>query len=132
MPSAFCTSSAQAGHGDLLDGAAEREHRVAQREARVLFAALGAERRLAEALLDGGGLSHAGVGQREHAPAFGLLAPDDALVLEQLQRRVHRAGAGSPGAPALLLEPLHDLIAVHRLVGEHQQDRRAHVASPGA
>src|SRR5437763_1024950 len=40
----------------------------------------------------------AGVGQAEPPLAIGFLADDDALVLQQLQGRVDRAGAGLPHA----------------------------------
>ena len=131
ISSAFWTSSAEPAMPTCLTAAPS--WKTAWRSAkRGSCAPSSAERRVAEALLDGGGLGGAGLGQREHAPALGLLALDQPLVLEQLERRVHRAGARPPRAAAALLEPLHDLVAVHRLVGEHQQDRRAHVAALGA
>ena len=120
----------RAGHGDLLHGAGELEGGLPQREPRVLLAAL-APRRVAELLLEGLGLCPAGLGQREHAPALALGALDQALVLEELERGVHRAGAGTPGAAGALLELLHDLVAVHGLVGERQQDGGADVAALG-
>ena len=72
---------------------------LAQREARVLLAALGAEGRVAQALPDGGSLGRPGLGQREHAPALSLFALDQALVLQQLQRRVHEPGLGRHAPP---------------------------------
>ena len=41
-------------------------------------------------------------------------------------------GLGRHAPPLLLLEPLHDLVAVHRLVGEREQDGGANVAAAGA
>ena len=131
ISSAFCTSSADPVMPTCLTAPASWNDGLAQREARVLLAAL-AERRVAETLLDGGGLGGAGLGEREHALALGLLALDQPLVLEQLERRVHRPGARAPCPAAALLELLHDLVAVHGLVGERQQDRRADVAALGA
>ena len=54
---------------------------------------------------------------------------DQALVLELLQRRIDRAGARAPDAVTALLDLLHDLVAVARLLGEQQQRRRADVAA---
>ena len=74
-----------------------------------------------------------GVGQREHAPAgLGGGGLDEPFVLELLQGRVHRAGARRPVAAAALRDHLDDLVAVHRLLGEEGQDRRADVAAAGA
>src|SRR5919197_3678039 len=64
----------------------------------------------------------------EPAPVL-LARADQPLVLELLQRRVHRAGARAPHALAALLELLHDLVAVARLLGEQQQRGGADVAA---
>src|SRR6185312_7951322 len=71
----------------------------------------------------------AGVGQREQLAPVALLRADQALVLELLERRVHRAGARAPDSLAALLDLLHDLVAVARLLGEQQQRGRADVAT---
>jgi hypothetical protein len=52
------------------------------------------------------------------------------LVLEQLQGRIDRAGARPPCALGLLLEPLDQLVAMGRRLGEHRQHCGADVASP--
>src|SRR6185437_15861486 len=59
------------------------------------------------------------------------LGPDQALVLQLLERRVDRAGAGPPDSPAALADLLDDLIAVQRALGQQGQRRRADVAAPG-
>ena len=73
-----------------------------------------------------------GVRQMVETPAVRLLGPDQALVLELLQRRVDRAGARAPQALGALLELLHDLVAVARLLREEQQRRGADVAAARA
>ena len=57
---------------------------------------------------------------------------DVALVLEQGQCGVDRAGAGAPGAVRPSGHLLHELVAVHRLVGEQQQDGAADVTATGS
>src|SRR5262249_13007116 len=57
---------------------------------------------------------------------------DQALVVEQLQRRVHRAGAGLPDSVAALCDLLNHLVAVHRPLGEQGQDGRPHVTALAA
>ena len=124
-------SSADPVMPTCLAAPCERDDRLIQPGARVLLAAL-AERRVAEALLDGGRLGGAGLGEREHALALGLFALDQPLVLEQLERGIHGPRARTPCPAAALLELLHDLVAVHGLAGERQEDRRADVAALGA
>src|SRR5690606_2356786 len=68
------------------------------------------------------------VGEAVGPPPGGLLARDQALVGELLERRVDRAGARLPGAAAALVDLLDDLVAVARLLGEQDEDRRADVA----
>src|SRR5436305_10500874 len=53
-----------------------------------------------------------GGGQLVRAPSLRFLCAHEALVLELLQRRIDRAGAGAPGAVAAVLDPLHELVAV--------------------
>src|SRR4029453_18732113 len=69
------------------------------------------------------------VGELEGAPSGGLVAVDEPLVLELRERGVDRARAGAPDAAAALLELLHELVAVARLLLEQEQDRRAEVAA---
>src|SRR5215471_9991908 len=59
------------------------------------------------------------------------LRHDQPLVLQLLQRRVDRSGAGPPHAVAPLADLLDDLVAVHRPVGQQGQRRGAHVAALG-
>src|SRR5206468_956006 len=59
-----------------------------------------------------------------------LLGPNQALVLQLLQRRIDRSRARSPEPTTSLPELLHDLVAVQRLLGEQDQDRRPDVAAP--
>src|SRR5680860_33714 len=54
---------------------------------------------------------------------------DQPLVLELLQRGVDRAWARLPGPTAAVRDLRDDLIAVHRLDGEHVEDRCAHVTA---
>src|SRR5579863_6073711 len=57
-----------------------------------------------------------GVGQLERATGLALSrdAVDQPLVLELLQRRVHRAGARAPATVAALFQAPHQLVAVQR------------------
>jgi len=83
----------------------------------------------------GGVFGHVGLaagGEGEDAAAGLLLGADQPLVLELLERGVDGAGAGPPDAAAALLQLLHDLVAVARLLGEQGQDGGAHVAAPRA
>src|SRR4029078_4454470 len=67
--------------------------------------------------------------QGVRAPAVNLLAGDEALVGELLQRRVDGARACAPAAAALLLELLDDLVAVHRASGQGGEDERPDLAA---
>ena len=58
--------------------------------------------------------------------------PDQSLVLELGDRRVHGSGAQLPGAAGALGHGLHELVAVHRLLGEQDQQCGADVAATGA
>src|SRR5262245_38003418 len=78
----------------------------------------------------GGRLLAAGVGQLVDALARlrgGLL--DEVLVLELLEGRVDGAGARLPDAPRALGDLLDDLVAVHRLLAEQDDDGGADVAA---
>src|ERR1019366_4207184 len=72
-----------------------------------------------------------GVRECEQLAPVGLLRADQALVLELCQGGVDRAGARPPHAAAALLDLLHDLVAVARLLAQQQQRRRADVAATG-
>src|SRR5205807_3647390 len=72
------------------------------------------------------------VGEREQLASVLLLGADQPLVLQLRERGVDRAGARAPRAAAALLDLLHDLVAVARLLREQQQRRRADVAPAGA
>ena len=69
------------------------------------------------------------LGELQQPAALALAALDQALVLELLDGRVDRAGARLPGAAAALGDLLDDLVAVHRLDGEHVEDRGADVTA---
>ena len=71
------------------------------------------------------------VGEGEGAPPAVRLGPNQTLVLQLLQRGVDRARARLPCAAAAFGDLLDDLVAVHRLLGEHGQDRGADVAPAG-
>ena len=63
-------------------------------------------------------------------PASGLGGHgDQPLVLELVERRVDRSGARGPAPVAALGDRLHELVAVHGLVRQQQQDRCADVAA---
>src|SRR4029079_1070415 len=51
---------------------------------------------------------------------------------EQLEHRVHRAGARSPRTVGLVLEPLDHVVAVTRLLAQDREHGGAEVASPHA
>src|SRR5262249_44373079 len=55
---------------------------------------------------------------------------DQALVLQLLQRRVHRPGAGLPDAVTALRDLLDELVAVPRLLGEQRQGGSPDVTAP--
>src|SRR5439155_17896728 len=71
----------------------------------------------------------AGVGELVDRAALARLAANQAFVREELERGIDRAGARAPGALAPLLELLHHLVAVPRLLFEQKQDRGADVAA---
>jgi hypothetical protein len=60
--------------------------------------------------------------------AVGLLDLNVALVFQQLQGRVHRAGRGAVAAGSLFLQRLHHLVPVHRFFLEQAQDDELHLA----
>src|SRR5207302_8575899 len=73
-----------------------------------------------------------GVGDLEYAPAVLAFALDQAGVLEHLQRRVHRAGAGTPAPSAPLFQRADDVVAVHRLLAQHLEHAGPDVATARA
>ena len=73
------------------------------------------------------------IGQLEKLFAASVsLARDQAFVVQQLQRRVDRPGAGPPDPVAALGDLLDHLVAVHRPLGQQRQDGRPHVAAASA
>src|SRR5262245_16950522 len=72
------------------------------------------------------------VGQHARAAVAGLFGADEPFVLELRERRIDRAGARPPHAVRALLDLLHDLVAVARLLGQQEQRSRADVAAPRA
>ncbi len=74
-------------------------------------------------------LGSAGVGEVVGlAPVF-LERLDQALVFELGQRRIHRARTRPPRAAGALVQGLDDLVPVHRLLGDQEQRRGAHVTA---
>ena len=73
----------------------------------------------------------AGVGQGEEALARLRVGGDEALVLQELEGGVDRAGARSPHAVGALLELLDHLVAVHRPLAQEREGGGPHVAAPG-
>ena len=70
------------------------------------------------------------VGQLEKLlAAVGFASGDQALVVQQLQRRVNRTGAGLPDSVAAFGDLLDHLVAVHRPLGQQHQNGRPHVAA---
>lgn len=69
----------------------------------------------------------ASVGQSGEFAATLSEGVDKAFVFELAQSWVDGAGAGSPGTGGSLGDGLHELVAVHGLLGEQRQQRRAHI-----
>ena len=69
------------------------------------------------------------VGERDELASRVRGDGDEALVLELADRGVDGARAGRPSPPAALGDRLHQLVAVHRLLGEEQQDGSTDVAT---
>src|SRR5580700_520698 len=114
------------GHAELADQAAHLEMRAARAAGHLVP-------RSPQLLLMRVGVGTALVGELIGATAaIGLLGPDQALILKLLKRRVDRARARPPDAAAALADLLDDLVAVHRLLGQERERRRADVAAPGA
>ena len=107
----------------------DRAEGVAQLELRRVDALGDVVPRLAVARL--GRFLAAGVGQREEALAGFGVGGDEALVLEELEGGVDRAGARSPHAVGALLELLDHLVAVHRTLAQEREGGGPHVAPPG-
>src|SRR5919106_2059051 len=75
-----------------------------------------------------GSFLSAGVGQVKDPFTVGVARPDEALVLELLERGVDRAGARTPHAAASFGELLDDLVAMHGLCRQQPEDGRPHIA----
>src|SRR5699024_8376351 len=68
-----------------------------------------------------------------HQPSTAVAGGDDqAFVLELRDRGIDRSSAGTPGVPGAFGDRLHQLVTVHRLVGQQQQDRCPDVTALGA
>ena len=87
------------------------------------FVAVGVERAVGEQLAPA-------VGDRVDPLAAGLGGGHEAAVLEHLQGRVDRTGAGPEAAP--LLDRADQLVAVARAVGQRLEDQVLHVAAARA
>src|SRR5271167_2358835 len=75
----------------------------------------------------------AGVGQLEQfLAALAFRGDNQPLVDQQLQGRVDRTGARLPQVLAPLGDLLDDFVAVHRSLGEQDQDGRTDVTAPAA
>src|SRR5512144_1162279 len=70
-----------------------------------------------------------GVGQGDQLAAGLGGDGDEALVFELADGRVDRARAGCPAPAGAVADRLHQLVAVHRLLGEQQQDGGADVTA---
>src|SRR4051794_2144521 len=70
----------------------------------------------------------AGVGEARHLLALLIAGRDQTLVVQQLDGRVDRAGAGAPRLAAALANLLDHLVAMHRPVKQEQQGCGAHIA----
>src|SRR5699024_3819651 len=71
------------------------------------------------------------VGQGGELAAAFDLDGDQALVLELGDRGIDRARARLPRAVGALTDRAHELIAVHRLLGQQGQHRSADLTAPG-
>src|SRR5205809_3193046 len=69
----------------------------------------------------------AGIAQDIGATAVAVLDAHQPLILELRERRVDRAGTRPPNAARPLLDFLHELIAVARLLRQQEQGSRADV-----
>src|SRR5262249_34514895 len=96
------------GEGDVADQLAHLGCLVAHVAAHLL-----PRRWLLAALLH---VSPTRVGDLEQLAPVDLLGANQALVLELLKRGIDRAGARAPGPLAAVLDLLHDLVAVARLL----------------
>src|SRR4051812_47757340 len=115
--------------GDLLHRGGERHRAVHQSLDPLARAVLGDLPGLAElvrVLLD---VAPPLVGEVEDLAAVGVRRGDEALVLQLLQHRVHRAGARPPETAAALPELIHDRVAVARLLREQGENGGADVAA---
>ncbi len=70
------------------------------------------------------------VGQLKQLDRVALRRPDQALVRKLGEGRVHRTGTRPPATAGALLDRLHELVAVARLVGEQHEERAADLAAP--
>ena len=106
----------------------ELTNRVAQLADAVVVATGEVPRRAAGFLDAAGRFFAAGRGDLVHALGVALGRTHQALVFEELERRVDRARARAPRAGGLLLEPLDHVVSVAGLLGEDGEHRGADVA----
>src|SRR5436305_5393315 len=109
------------GDVDLLELLLHVAHRV-----RVLLGVPG------RCVVAAGDVLAAGVRELEQLGALDVDRPDQTLVLELLKRGVDRARTRAPAAAASILDLLHELVAVARLLGQQKHQRGAYIASPPA
>src|SRR5262249_27964513 len=79
-----------------------------------------------------GGLGLAGFGEGEALSAAVLLAGDQALVLQELEGWVDRAGTRGPHPAGTGVDLPDHLVPVHGPLGEQGQDGRPDVVAPAA
>src|SRR3954452_23233184 len=112
---------------------ADLEHQAADVHGALVHAALDGVPGLAEVLAVVRDVRTARLGELVGAAALLLLGEtDQALVLELLERRVHRAGARLPDAVRAALDLLDELVAVLRRLLQQDEHGGADVAAPGA
>src|SRR5262249_21324621 len=119
------------GHRHLAGGQVHLAHRTEQPAGPGAPPAIGPRR--AAGLLDAAlGLGPPRVGDPRDPLAVALEAVAQPLVLQQLEAGVDRARRRTPRALALVLDALHDLVAVAGALGQDRQQCGADVAPPPA
>src|ERR1039458_9084736 len=118
------------GRGDLPGGLAEPDHQRAELGKGVPGVLVGLPRRgLVRSLHQ---LLAAGLCDLKATLTLRIARPHEALVLALGERRIHRSRARAPAPAAALLDLLHQLIAIARLLGQQQQQGHADLAAPRA
>lgn len=119
-----------AGVHNLPQCATKLVKKIAQLARRIIAAGSDAGpslRQLLATLLD---VSFAGFSQLINPLALGVLANDQALVFQQLERGIDRTWTWPPVATAAGRDLLDQLVAVERLFGQQHQSRHADIAAP--